>query len=129
MVATDKVHTTVWEVLQQEPPGGMPNPGLEHLGSLLEVVILRLSLEAEWGLVRLTRVVVMQKGKRKGNTQEGRTACTEPQRRNSVAVLQGLPSDQFYARWFPEAVQICRLGQKRSGECVEVRARQPVSAH
>lgn len=29
-----RVHTTVWEVLQQEPPGGMPNPGLEHLGSL-----------------------------------------------------------------------------------------------
>ena len=29
-----QVHTTVWEVLQQEPPGGMPNPGLEHLGSL-----------------------------------------------------------------------------------------------
>lgn len=75
---------------------------------------MRFVREADWGLVRLTRVVVMQKREDERNTQEGgETVYTESQRRDFVVVLQGVPFLSVLCQWCHEVVQICRLGQKR----------------
>lgn len=82
--------------------------------AFLGVAILRFVGEADWGLVRLTRVVVMQKREDERNTQEGgETVYTESQRRDFVVVLQGVPFLSVLCQWCHEVVQICRLGQKR----------------
>lgn len=61
MVATDKSTLQYGKCCSRNPQEVCQTQVWSIWEAFLEVVILRLSLEAEWGLVRLTRVVVMQK--------------------------------------------------------------------